>query len=155
MKIACIAIGKKHDPLLAAAIDDYTARLRHYAPLHWQLIPSSPGKMSQAETKRVQTALLQEKLQDDDYIVLLDESGTQLTSHGLADILDRLDGQAVQRIVFVVGGAYGVTDELKRRADVLWSLSKLTFPHQLVRLLLAEQLYRANTIRRGEPYHHE
>ncbi len=122
MKIACIAIGKKHDPLLAAAIDDYTARLRHYAPLHWQLIPSSPGKMSQAETKRVQTALLQEKLQDDDYIVLLDESGTQLTSHGLADIL---------------------------------SLSKLTFPHQLVRLLLAEQLYRANTIRRGEPYHHE
>jgi 23S rRNA (pseudouridine1915-N3)-methyltransferase len=63
--------------------------------------------------------------------------------------------QTAKRIVFIIGGAYGVTDELKRRADLLWSLSKLVFPHQLVRLLLAEQLYRANTIRRGEPYHHQ
>jgi 23S rRNA (pseudouridine1915-N3)-methyltransferase len=87
--------------------------------------------------------------------VVLDEGGVELASSDLAGILDELDMQAAKRIVFIIGGAYGVTDELKRRSDVLWSLSKLTFPHQLVRLLLAEQLYRANTIRRGEPYHHQ
>lgn len=155
MKLVCIAVGKKHDTTIAAAIDDYTKRLQRYTPLVWQLVPAAKGKMGIDETKRVEAAVLRANIQDDDYVVLLDEHGTQLRSSDLAGILDELDMQTTKRIVFIIGGAYGVTDELKRRADVLWSLSELTFPHQLVRLLLAEQLYRANTIRRGEPYHHE
>lgn len=155
MKLICIAIGKKHDPTLASAIDDYTKRLGRYTPLTWQLLPAAKGKMGVEETKRTEAAQLRVVLQDDDYIVLLDEHGAQLTSNELAGILDELDMQSVKRIVFIIGGAFGVTDEIKQRADVIWSLSVLTFPHQLVRLLLAEQLYRANTIRRGEPYHHE
>lgn len=155
MKLVCIAIGKKHDTAIAAAIDDYTKRLMRYTPLTWQLLPAAKGKMGVEETKRTEAAQLRANIQDDDYVVLLDENGTQLSSSELADILDALDMQTTKRVVFIIGGAFGVTDEIKRRADVLWSLSALTFPHQLVRLLLAEQLYRANTIRRGEPYHHE
>ena len=154
MKLVCIAIGKKHDPAIAAAIDDYTKRLTRYTPLTWQLLPAAKGKMGFEEVKRLEAALLRANIQDDDYVVLLDEDGTQLSSNDLAGILNELDMQSAKRIVFLIGGAYGVTDEIKRRADVLWALSELTFPHQLVRLLLAEQLYRANTIRRGEPYHH-
>jgi len=155
MKLVCIAVGKKHDAAIAAAIEDYTKRLQRYSPLTWQLLPAAKGKMGVEETKRTEAATLRVNIQDDDYVVLLDENGTQLSSSELADILDALDMQTTKRVVFIIGGAYGVTNELKRRADVIWSLSALTFPHQLVRLLLVEQLYRANTIRRGEPYHHE
>lgn len=155
MKLVCLAVGKKHDPSIAPAIDEYTKRLERYTPLVWQLVPSGKGKMSIDELKRAESAVLLSKLQDDDYVVLLEENGIQLTSNELADILDAIDTQLTKRIVFIIGGAYGVTESVQKRADVLWSLSNLTFPHQLVRLLLAEQLYRANTIRRGEPYHHE
>lgn len=155
MKIVCISVGKKHDSDIARAIDDYTQRLQRYTTFEWQLLPPAKGKMGVDETKRTEGPVIAAQLKDDDYVVLLDEDGRQLTSSGLADILDVLDMQSSKRIVFIIGGAYGVTDELKRRADVLWSLSDLTFPHQLVRLIFVEQLYRANTIRRGEPYHHE
>lgn len=155
MKIVAIAVGKKHDSDIARAVDDYSKRLTRYATFDWQILPPAKGKMGADETKRAESALLLTYLKDDDYIVLLDEVGVQLSSNELAGILDDLDMQTSKRVVFIIGGAYGVTDELKRRADMLWSLSKLVFPHQLVRLLLAEQLYRANTIRRGEPYHHE
>jgi len=155
MKIVCISVGKKHDSDIARAIDDYTQRLQRYTSFEWQLLPPAKGKMGVEETKRAEGPVIVAQLKDDDYVVLLDEDGRQLTSNGLADILDVLDMQSSKRIVFIIGGAYGVTDELKRRADVLWSLSDLTFPHQLVRLIFVEQLYRANTIRRGEPYHHE
>ena len=155
MKFLCLAIGKKHDSAIARAIEDYTQRLQRYTPLTWQIVPAPKGKLGVEETKRVESAVLNAKIKDDDYIVLLDETGVELSSNELADILDTFDGQTAKRIVFIIGGAYGVTDELKRRADVIWALSRLVFPHQLVRLILAEQLYRANTIRRGEPYHHE
>lgn len=155
MKLLCLAIGKKHDAAIVVAVDDYTKRLQRYTPLDWQILPPAKGKMGIDETKRVESAQLLAQIKVDDYVVLLDEDGVELASSELADILDTLDMQVAKRIVFIIGGAYGVIDQLKKRADVLWSLSRLTFPHQLVRLLLAEQLYRANTIRRGEPYHHE
>lgn len=154
MKIVCLAVGKKHDSAIAGAIDDYTARLNRFASTQWQIISPAKGKVDADETKRIEGAAISAYIKDDDYIVLLDESGVQLASDELAGILDMLDTHSAKRIVFVIGGAYGVPDELKRRADVAWSLSKLTFPHQLVRLLLIEQLYRANTIRQGQPYHH-
>ena len=155
MKVVALAVGKKHDSDIARAIDDYSARIARYGSFDWQILPPAKGKMSADETKRVEGSAIAAYIKDDDYVVLLDEGGIGLASSELADILDALDMQVAKRMVFIIGGAYGVTDELKRRADVLWSLSKLTFPHQLVRLLLAEQLYRANTIRRGEPYHHQ
>ncbi len=155
MRILAVAVGKKHDGDISAAIEDYSKRLSRYVTFDWQILPPAKGKMGADETKRVEGAAIAAVIKDDDYVVLLDEVGTQLSSNELADILDTLDMQTTKRMVFIIGGAYGVTDELKRRADILWSLSKLVFPHQMVRLILAEQLYRANTIRRGEPYHHE
>ncbi len=155
MKIICLAVGKKHDPTIATAVDDYAARLQHYTSFNWQLLPPAQGKMVSSEARRVEGAVLLGRIQDDDYVVLLDEDGTELASAGLASMLEQLDMQSAKRIVFVIGGAYGVSAEVKARANFVWSLSKLTFPHQLVRLILAEQLYRASTIRRGEPYHHE
>jgi 23S rRNA (pseudouridine1915-N3)-methyltransferase len=155
MKIVALAVGKKHDSDIARAVDDYSTRLNRYTTFDWQILPPAKGKMGVDEAKRAESSLLAVQIKDDDYVVVLDEGGVELASSDLAGILDELDMQTAKRIVFIIGGAYGVTDELKRRSDVLWSLSKLTFPHQLVRLLLAEQLYRANTIRRGEPYHHQ
>lgn len=155
MKIVCLVIGKKHDSDLAAAIEDYSKRMRRYSAFEWYILPAAKGRMDAEEVKRAEGAVIALQLKDDDYIVLLDEGGRQLTSGGLASILDTLDMQSAKRIVFIIGGAYGVADDVIKRADLVWSLSSLVFPHQLVRLILAEQLYRANTIRRGEPYHHE
>lgn len=155
MRIIAIAIGKRHDAAIAAAIDDYTQRINRYGTFEWHILPPAKGKMDADEIKRAESAVIAAQLKDDDYAVLLDERGSQLSSNDLADILDRQDMASARRLVFVIGGAYGVSDEVTQRADLVWSLSKLVFPHQLVRLILAEQLYRANTIRRGEPYHHE
>lgn len=154
MRVACVAVGKKHDSNIALAIEDYTMRLSRYVQVTWHLVPPAKGRMGVEETKRVESARIAAYMKDGDYIVLLDETGSQIASDELAGMLDVLDSQTAKRVVFVIGGAYGVTDELKRQADMLWSLSKLTFPHQVVRLLLVEQLYRAQTIRHGEPYHH-
>lgn len=155
MKFLCIVIGKKHDPSIAIAVDDYTKRLDRHLPFVWLILPPKKGRMSASETKHAEGAQLLAHIEDDDYIILLDERGIELSSVGLAEFLDTLDTRAVRRIVCVIGGAYGVDEAIKRRADFVWSLSRLVFPHQLVRLILAEQLYRANTIRRGESYHHE
>lgn len=155
MKFLCIAIGKKHDRAIAAAIDDYTERLARHTPLAWLVLPPAKGKMSIDETKRAEGAQILVRIEDDDYIVLLDERGVGLSSSGLAEFLDALDMQPVRRVVWIIGGAYGVDEAVKKRANFVWSLSRLVFPHQLVRLVMAEQLYRANAIRRGEPYHHE
>jgi 23S rRNA (pseudouridine1915-N3)-methyltransferase len=154
MKVVCLSVGKRHDTAIATAVMDYTQRIQRYVQFEWQIIPSAKGKMGVDQAKRVESAAVAAQFKDDDYIVLLDERGTQLTSNDLAGILDMLDMQVSKRIVFVIGGAYGVTDGIMKRADFIWALSRLVFPHQLVRLILAEQLYRANTIRRGEPYHH-
>jgi 23S rRNA (pseudouridine1915-N3)-methyltransferase len=154
MKIVCLSVGKRHDTAIATAVMDYTQRIQRYVQFEWQIVPPAKGKMSVDEIKRAESAAIAARFKDDDYIVLLDERGTQLTSNDLAGILDMLDMQVSKRIVFVIGGAYGVTDGIMKRADFIWALSRLVFPHQLVRLILSEQLYRANTIRRGEPYHH-
>ena len=93
-------------------------------------------------------------LEKNDYVVLLDETGQQLTSEKLAALIRLRTNDGIKRLVFIIGGAYGVDEEVKKRADFTWSLSSLTFPHQLVRLILAEQVYRACTIIKNEKYHH-
>ena len=147
MKILFLSVGKKHDPSIAAAIEDFTARVGRYVPVEWRLIPS--GQALAEEDERVASALGER-----DFVALLDERGRELDSPGLAGFIEKRLNESTQRLVFVIGGAYGAGDMVKNRADAVLSLSKLTLPHQLARLLLAEQVYRAFTILKGEKYHH-
>lgn len=151
MSYRVMAVGSKHDPDLVGAIATYEKRLSRYGGVQWQLLAYSPLQGNAA--RRAESSSMREKIPDDDILVLLDERGTQLTSPAFADKLDawRASGR---RITFVIGGAYGVDDALRQRADYVWSLSPLVFPHQIVRLLLVEQLYRAHMILENHPYHH-
>lgn len=156
MKIVFLAVGKRHDAAIADAIEDYTKRLdRYVSEASWQIVPAAQGKTSAVETQRTESQALTAKLHPTDRVILLDERGQQFTSPQFADQLSEVQLHPPDRLVFVIGGAYGVSADLMRRAHTVWSLSKLVFPHQLVRVLVAEQLYRAYTIMRGEPYHHE
>ncbi len=147
LSITVISVGKKHDALFADALAHYENRLKHYCKLDWQLVPSS-------DINTESLAILS-KLTTDDAVVLLDETGSKVTNQQLADVIDSAQNQSVKRLVFIVGGAYGVTDEVKARAGSVLSLSGLVFPHQLVRLILVEQLYRSYSILSGGKYHHE
>lgn len=155
MKITILAIGKKHDPKLATAIDEYVGRLAHYADLSWKLIEAKiSSSMNPDHIKKLESDLLLNQLAQSDKVILLDESGNQLSSIELSDKLQKYMNHGDKNIVFVIGGAYGVGEDIIKRSDFIWSLSKLVFPHQLVRLILIEQLYRAHTILAGEKYHH-
>ena len=151
MSYLILAIGPKHDPDLLASIESYEKRLQYWGGLVWNLLPY--GSQDKTVARRVESDAMRAKLRDDDYVILLDERGTQLTSPALAAQLDSLRTSS-KRIVFIIGGAYGVDDFLRTRANLVWSLSPLVFPHQLVRLILVEQLYRAHTILDNHPYHH-
>lgn len=116
--------------------------------------PKNAASLSQAELKDAESKLLLQALDPVDYVVLLDERGKMLSSPDLASVIQERAVNGAKKIHFVIGGAFGVNDEVRKRADLVWQLSKLVFPHQLVRLILAEQVYRACTINRGEKYHH-
>lgn len=151
MKQLLVSVGKKHDPALVAAIEDYTSRLQKLADTEWLLL--SPSGAQESVARRTESAQVLAKVIDSDLVVLLDERGKQLSSEALASHYDAWQ-QSGRRLVFVIGGAYGVDDALFKRADFVWSLSQHVFPHQIVRLLLVEQLYRAQMIQRNHPYHH-
>lgn len=151
MKQLLISVGKKHDPALVSAINDYTDRLRKRSETTW-LFPA-PSGAEEAVARRVESAQVLEKLTSSDIVVVLDERGTQMSSEALATRYEAWE-QSGKRLVFVIGGAYGVDDSLLSRADFTWSLSKHVFPHQIARLLLVEQLYRAQMINQNHPYHH-
>lgn len=144
MKILCIAVGKKHDPNLAAAIAEYEKRLNNFS---WLLIPSSD--------KVRETEAITKQLKNDDTVILLDERGKMWANDRLAYAMESLQNRAVKRLIFIIGGAYGVDISLQRRSDYILSLSPLVFPHQIVRLLLVEQLYRTFSILAEGKYHHK
>lgn len=147
MKILFVSVGKRHDAALADSIADFTARVSRYAPVDWKLIPSDQS--SEAEGKAILGAL-----DERDFVVLLDERGKEVSSEELAKLLDTRLSASTRRLVFIIGGAYGASELVKGRANSTIALSRLVFPHQLVRLILAEQVYRAFTILKGEKYHH-
>lgn len=152
MPIKIIAIGKKHVPWVEACVNDYQKRLRAPFVCSWELLPHSHLEGNSARREESQRLLAH--LKPDDVVVLLDERGQQLSSPHLSHYLSaQLDASAT--IVIIIGGAYGVDQTVFSRANLVWSLSKLVFPHQLVRAILIEQLYRAQQIRIGSPYHHE
>ncbi len=150
--ISIIAIGKRHESWITEGMERYSKRLQGPWKIDWVLLPHSPFDGLQARQDESQRILA--KLTPADLVVMLDEKGKLLGSPALARQFEALQSTG-RRIVCVIGGAYGVTDELIARADVVWSLSPLVFPHQLVRLIVVEQLYRAQSIAGGHPYHHE
>jgi 23S rRNA (pseudouridine1915-N3)-methyltransferase len=147
MKVLIISPGKSNDKAIADAIDDYTKRTFVSLRTEW-LFPTPSTKEKEAEN-------ILGTIKKDDYVVLLDEEGSEMTSIGLAEFLGEKMNDSTRRMVFVIGGAYGVSKEIKKRANYMWSLSKLVFPHMLARLILIEQLYRATSILQGGKYHHE
>lgn len=152
MKVTLLSVGKKHADYAAAGIELFSGRLQRYCTLAWQLIPPVPIQGPSAVQEESRGIL--RALHDEDFVILLDETGSELSSPDFARVIERQQVQGGKRIVIIIGGAYGVTGDVKYRADLTMSLGPMVMPHQLVRLVLAEQLYRAFTIIKGEPYHH-
>ena len=149
MKITVITIGKKHEAWIQPGIFRFLERLGPPFVTEMVILPHSSfegDRARQEESERILT-----RLNSDDFVILLDERGKNLSSPELSDLIT---SHTNNHIVFIIGGAYGVNDDLRQRSSVIWSLSNLVFPHQLVRLILAEQLYRAQEIYRGSQYHH-
>ncbi|HQW83888.1 MAG TPA: 23S rRNA (pseudouridine(1915)-N(3))-methyltransferase RlmH [Ferruginibacter sp.] len=156
MKFQLCTIGKNHEPYVKEGIEIFTKRIGNYCPVEWTILPTpkNAGSLGENELKKKEGEMLTDILQKDDYLVLLDERGKQLSSEELAAFIQQRANESTKTIVFLIGGAFGVGEAVKKRANFQWSLSKLVFPHQLVRLILAEQLYRACSINRNEKYHH-
>lgn len=149
MKIICV--GKKHDSWIIDGISRYERRLRAPFKLDWQFVPYS--SFSGDRARRDESTELLKRIAPQDYVILLDETGKNIDSPSLSHKLEQLTIQ--NQIVFIIGGAYGVDERIKQRANFIWSLSGLVFPHMLVRLILIEQIYRAQEISKGGPYHHQ
>ncbi|QQS21780.1 23S rRNA (pseudouridine(1915)-N(3))-methyltransferase RlmH [Candidatus Saccharibacteria bacterium] len=149
--IKIITIGKKHESWVAEGIERYSKRLRAPWNVEWVLLPHSAEEGTRARDNESHT--IRKRLAPTDTVILLDERGTQLDSSTLSDVVVDYFVRGKQ-LVFVIGGAYGVDKELRARADLVLSLSSLVLPHQLVRLVVVEQLYRAQCIATAHPYHH-
>ncbi len=157
MKLQFWSVGKIHEPYVKEGVEMFTKRISHYYPADWNIIPmpKNMATLSESDQKKKEGETILSLLQKDDYLVLLDERGKQLKSEELARFVEQRGNESVKKMVFLIGGAYGVSDEVMKRANYKWSLSPLVFPHQLVRLILAEQVYRACTIIKNENYHHK
>lgn len=156
MKLECWALGKAHESFVSEGVDLFTRRTGHYFAMSWQIFPppKTSVSLSRAECLDKEAAPVLAALKPGDHLILLDERGRSLSSEDLSGYLGQRALSGDKRLIFLIGGAYGAAPSLHQRADLCWSLSKLVFPHQLVRLILAEQLYRACTILRNEKYHH-
>ncbi|HEX6190790.1 MAG TPA: 23S rRNA (pseudouridine(1915)-N(3))-methyltransferase RlmH [Chitinophagaceae bacterium] len=156
MKISFWSVGKNHEPYIKPGVEDFTKRISKYFKVDWTIIPppKNAGLLSENDLKKKEGQLILEMLGKDDYLVALDERGKSLSSASLATFIQARANESTRQLVFFIGGAYGIDTSLLQRANYTWSLSPLTFPHQLVRLILAEQVYRACTILRNEQYHH-
>jgi 23S rRNA (pseudouridine1915-N3)-methyltransferase len=156
MKIYLWSVGKANEPYIKEGVALFTKRISHYFPVEWKIFPSAKNaeKLSVEEIKKLEGNSILKALQNDDILVTLDENGKQWSSIELADFIQQKANESSKNIIFLIGGAYGIHESVLKRSDFKWSLSKLIFPHQLVRLILAEQIYRACTIMRNEKYHH-
>ncbi|MCH5346694.1 MAG: 23S rRNA (pseudouridine(1915)-N(3))-methyltransferase RlmH [Muribaculaceae bacterium] len=157
MKIIIVAIGKTTTKYISQGIDQYLDRLKHYIPVEIIAIPDvkASRSLSAEQQKEQEGRQILSKLQPGDRLVLLDERGTQPTSRQFAGMIEQMTNQGLRRVVFAIGGPYGFSNEVYTRADSQLSLSRMTLTHEMVRLFFIEQLYRAMTILRGEPYHHD
>ena len=157
MEIELLTVGKTHIGFVEEGIAEYTRRLKHYIPYSIKAIPDikNAAKMDNAKQKEAEGLKILESISTSDYVILLDERGRQYTSMEFASFIEKQMNAGRRKVLFVVGGPYGFSQAVYDRADSLLSLSKMTFNHEMVRLFFTEQIYRAMTILRGEPYHHE
>ena len=157
MKITLVVIGKTDASYLAEAIGTYRNRLSHYLPFDMEVIPDvkNTKHLTEAQQKEREGELILKALQPGDHVVLLDEKGREFTSLQFAAYVEKKMHTVPKRLVFVIGGPYGFSPAVYDVASEKMALSKMTFSHQMVRLIFIEQLYRAMTILNGEPYHHE
>ncbi len=156
MKTLLLLVGKTQDKHFIAGINDYAERIGHYMPFEIKVIPElrNTKSLSEQQQKTQEGELLLKQLQPSDTVVLLDEHGTEHRSIEFAAWLQKKQNTA-RRLVFIIGGPYGFSEAVYKRANEMVSLSRMTFSHQMVRLVFVEQIYRACTIIKGEPYHHE
>ncbi|MBE6314165.1 MAG: 23S rRNA (pseudouridine(1915)-N(3))-methyltransferase RlmH [Bacteroidales bacterium] len=157
MEITLIVIGKTNAKYLIEGLDEYTRRLKHYISYNINILPDikNTKNLSEEQQKETEGKLILNALKPGDFIVLLDERGKEFSSMQFSDYLQRKMNSGLRRLVFVVGGPYGFSKDVYNKADEKLSLSKMTFSHEMIRLFFTEQIYRAMTIIRGEPYHHE
>jgi 23S rRNA (pseudouridine1915-N3)-methyltransferase len=155
MKLTLLMIGKTRENYLKEGIGEYVKRLSRYAPFNLVLVPDVKlsAKAGKEKVKQAEGQAFMQRIKGTDFVVLLDEKGKDLSSVELAGYLQQLEGRTAH-VVFIIGGAYGFSGDIYKRSDASLSLSRMTFSHQMVRLIFLEQLYRAFTIQRGEPYHH-
>ena len=156
MKISFWSVGKNNEPYVKEGVEDFTRRIARYFKVDWNIIPvpKNAGMMSEQDLKKKEGETILNWLDKTDYLITLDERGKQISSEGLAAFIQARANESTKQLIFLIGGAYGIDEAVLKRADYKWSLSQLVFPHQLVRLILAEQVYRACTILRNEKYHH-
>lgn len=156
MKLRILSIGKTNESYLRTGIDEYLKRLKHYISVEWMEKDGikKSKKLSVEEVKRAEKEIVLKELKPNERLILLDENGKQFTSEKFSAHLEKMISHHNSDILFVIGGAYGFDLELHQRCNEEIALSKMTFSHQMVRLFLVEQFYRAFTIMRGEPYHH-
>ena len=156
LKLQFWAIGKNNEPYIKTGVEEFTDRISRYFKAEWNIIPvlKNAGMLNEMDLKKKEGETILGWLSKDDYLVVLDERGKQFSSEKLAAFIQARANESTKKLVFVIGGAFGLDDTVLKRANYKWSLSELTFPHQLVRLILAEQIYRACTIIKNEKYHH-
>lgn len=156
MKLLLLVVGKTVESWLKAGVDEYVSRLGHFAQFEMQVVPDlkNTKSMDTSVQKQKEGEQILKLLQNGDYVVLLDDKGREFTSEELATWVYKKAMISSKRIVFIIGGPYGFSNEVYARADEKMSLSKMTFSHQMVRVIFLEQLYRAFTIIKGIPYHH-
>ena len=157
MKITLLQTGKTTDKNMAELVDLYTNRIKKYSVFDIVTLPDvkNTRNMPVQEQKFKEATKIIQSIGDDDYVILLDENGKELKTIEFSGALEKMFFLPKKRILFIIGGPWGFSELVYARADYKMSLSKMTFPHQLVRLLFLEQLYRVFTIIKGEPYHHE
>lgn len=157
MEIVLLGIGRTNMSFVEEGIREYTLRLSRYIPFRceWLRDIKGGGQMPEKRQKELEGEMLLGKIQTSDMVVLLDERGNEFTSRGFSDWLSRQMASGRKRLLFIIGGPYGFSQKVYARADSKISLSRMTFNHEMVRIFFIEQLYRAQTIMRGEPYHHE
>ena len=156
MKIKLIVVGKTNSTYLLEGEREYEKRLKHYTKFEEIIIPDikQSGKLSENKLKKKEGQLILGKLENSDHVILLDDKGKSYSSIDFANFLQQKMNSGLKSLIFVIGGAYGFSDEVYQRANSKVSLSKMTFSHQMIRLIFKEQLYRGFSILRGQKYHH-
>ena len=158
MKFQIITIGKKHDKNLEDYISDFEKRIRNNFDIFWTILESANDKDREVQKKKESEKILEvlkKEISTNTFIILLDEDGKRRSTLELADLFEKKMSEGTEKIIFIIGGAFGVSDDIKGKVNLILSISNFVFPHQLVRVILIEQIYRCVSILKGGKYHHE